>query len=644
MSARAGTVHSFAIAGEKGGWPELLESIGIRQSPSSAADLVVLRSVQEPSPELETLVREGAYVVAEGGSALRNFGFRLTGEFVTVRNVVDEHNRRLPIIWASPAVVPRVSPPPGARIFARDRWTGAPLIAGIRLGAGAALWLACDPGPHGYERFPYLLHALTDLGLEPPARARTLWAFFDASYRQRADPEYLARRWRSAGFAALHVAAWHYYDNDPEAARYLEQLIAACHRNALLVYAWLELPHVSEKFWNDHPEWREKTATLQDAQLDWRKLMNLSDERCFEAAASGVRTLLARFDWDGVNLAELYYESLEGAANPARFTPMSDTVRAKIRAALGFDPLTLFEHPQDPAALRTFLEARAGMAAEVEVRWLKELEAARGSKPHLDLVLTHVDDQFDAGMKDAIGVDARRVLSLLDAHRFTFLIEDPATVWHLGPARYQEIGRTYQRLTSRHNQLAIDINIADRYQDVYPTKQQTGGELFELLHAGAFSFSRVALYSENSIPAADLGLLSAAAAPSPTFDRSEPGLTVNCPRPIGIPWRGSALVNGKVWPVQSDSTVWLPAGRHRLQPGPERRLPRVVDLNAELKSASIDAENRISLVYSAQSRGLAIIDGVAKRCSVDGDEGPCRVADSVVHLPAGDHRVVIEME
>jgi hypothetical protein len=29
---------------------------------------------------------------------------------------------------------------------------------------------------------------------------------------------------------------------------------------------------------------------------------------------------------------------------------------------------------------------------------------------------------------------------------------------------------------------------------------------------------------------------------------------------------------------------------------------------------------------------------------VDGDEGPCRVAESVVHLPAGDHRVVIEME
>ena len=41
----------------------------------------------------------------------------------------------------------------------------------------------------------------------------------------------------------------------------------ACHRNAILVYAWFELPHVSEKFWEQHPEWREKTALGQDAQV-----------------------------------------------------------------------------------------------------------------------------------------------------------------------------------------------------------------------------------------------------------------------------------------------------------------------------------------------------------------------------------------
>ena len=147
----------------------------------------------------------------------------------------------------------------------------------MRRGSGAILWVAAPPGAHGYERLPYLPQALRDLGLEPPAESRRLWAFFDSSYRSRADAEYLARRWRKSGIAALQVAAWHYFEPDPQRDEYLNGLIRACHRNAILVYAWLELPHVSEKFWKDHPEWREKTAVLQDAELDWRKLMNLAN-------------------------------------------------------------------------------------------------------------------------------------------------------------------------------------------------------------------------------------------------------------------------------------------------------------------------------------------------------------------------------
>ena len=108
-------------------------------------------------------------------------------------------------------------------------------------------------------------------------------------------------------------------------------MIDACHRKGIQVYAWLELPHVSERFWDEHPEWREKTALLQDAQLDWRKLMNLTNRAAF-AGRSRRHGLIDRFDWDGVNLAELYFESLEGHENPARFTPMNDDVRAEFRA------------------------------------------------------------------------------------------------------------------------------------------------------------------------------------------------------------------------------------------------------------------------------------------------------------------------
>src|SRR5207248_9309537 len=137
-----------------------------------------------------------------------------------IASVTDVHLPQLPIVWQSAQEMPRFEVPPTARVFAKERWTGAPLIAGFRRGRGVVLWIAASPGQHGYERFPYLLHALADLGLDPPFRSARLWAFFDSAYRLRVDPDYFARRWRGAGIAALHVAAWHFFEPDAAGDRY----------------------------------------------------------------------------------------------------------------------------------------------------------------------------------------------------------------------------------------------------------------------------------------------------------------------------------------------------------------------------------------------------------------------------------------
>ena len=288
-------------------------------------------------------VEKGAILVVEGESGLAaSFGFRPTAERVVIRSVEDVHAPKLKILWEKPLEIPRFELPKDARLFSKERHENAPLVAGFRRGLGAVLWVALAPGERGYERFPYLAQALTDLGLEPPFRSSRTWAFFDGSYRLHADVDYLAPRWRAAGINALHVAAWHYWERTPEGDEFLKHLIDACHRNSIQVYAWLELPHVSERFWADHPEWREKTAILQDAQLDWRKLMNLTNREAFAAISTGVRQLIERFDWDGVNFAELYFESLEGHENPARLTPMNVEVRKEFQGLHGFDPIELF--------------------------------------------------------------------------------------------------------------------------------------------------------------------------------------------------------------------------------------------------------------------------------------------------------------
>src|SRR5579872_5258765 len=354
----------FCVIGAKaGGWDAVLSSVGYRREDSDRAKIFVLRTGTPASKQWAQRVAQGAYVVLEGESPVaESFGFERGKERVSAGSIVDARRPKLPIVWEKTVEMPVFRVPADMRVFAKERWTGAPMMAGRRQGAGAVLWVAASPGEQGYERFPYILHALADLGLEPPFQSRRLWAFFDYSYRTRVDLDYFAARWRAAGIGALHVAAWHFYEADAERDAYLNSLITACHRKGILVYAWLELPHVSEKFWNDHPEWREKTAVLQDAQLDWRKLMNLTNRDCFHAAAEGVKALVRRFDWDGVNLAELYFESLEGTGNPARFTPMNQDVRKMFQEAHGFDPLELFGSRKDAGSRRAFLDFRSDLA------------------------------------------------------------------------------------------------------------------------------------------------------------------------------------------------------------------------------------------------------------------------------------------
>jgi hypothetical protein len=648
VAATAGAVelpYYSVLSEDAGAWPAILSSIGLQRQPAGVSRIFVARPGAAASGEWKARVERGAFLILEGESSLADtFGFRSTKDQVKVTSLSDVHLPDLPVIWEKGLELPVFEMPAGAQVFARDRWNKAPLLAGMKIGAGGVLWVEVSPGEHGYERFPYLLSALGDLGLDPPFRSSRLWAFFDSSYRSRADLDYFAKKWRNAGISVLHVAAWHFFEADPAGDRYLADLIQACHREGILVYAWLELPHVSEKFWDDHPAWREKTAVLQDAQLDWRKLMNLSNRDCFAAVSAGVEQLVGRFDWDGINLAELYFESLEGIGNPSRFTPMNADIRREFQAHAGFDPVELFGSRKDEASRRMFLDFRSELARRMQEEWLGKLEAIRKNKTHLDLVLTHVDDRFDRSVRDAIGADASRVLPLLDSHPFTFLVEDPATVWHMGPERYKKIAGQYQELTPHRDKLAIDLNIVDRYQNVYPTKQQTGVELLQLVHSAAENFDQVALYFESSLSPPDLKLLPAAAATVTRIERIGQKTIVESAAGIGIAWRGPAEVDGQPWPAADAETLWLPAGAHTVEPSSQPAPLHLLRLNGELKGARSMAHS-IEFSYRSSARAIAVLDRQARHVLVDGAEViPESAGALTILLPRGQHVVTLSLE
>ena len=572
----------------QGSWPHVLDAAGL-----DAARVTVL----------------------EGDSAeARRHGFRPGAERVEVRSVTDAMLPALQIVWAQPQRVPRFEVPAGATVFTRERWTGAPLAAGLRQGDTVIFWTATAIGEKGYERYPYIPQALAELGLRPKLESRALWAFFDSSYRLRADPDYLAARWRRGGVSALHIAAWHYWEPDLRRDAWLAKLIEACHRHAITAYAWVELPHVSEEFWHAHPEWREQTAAGQDAHLDWRRLMNLTSPNCAAAVDAGLRTLLARFDWDGVNLGELYFESLEGYLNPARFTPFNADVRRRFEQLAGVDPKEFYNpksrawHLRDANPLRRFLEFRAQLAGELQEEWLGRIEAMKKDRPWLDVALTHVDDRFDTTMRDNLGADAARLLPAAARRGAAFLAEDPATVWHLGPERYEEMARRYAAIAPPGVRLGVDVNVVERYQDVYPTRQQTGSELLQLVRAATRSFGRVALYFENSILAPDWPLLAAAAAPGRASQLQDGAWQAHLEQTAALEWDGCALVNGAPWPARSEGRLLLPAGEWKVERCEGAAEPLLKDFNGELLAVE-RAGNRLRIEYESRARAIAILAG-----------------------------------
>jgi hypothetical protein len=641
----AGTNQFKIDTQDKTGWTKLLAAAQMLPAENNSAEPAVVVVAGGSSISDATLSAASVVIIEGAGEGTEALGFKKHDTTVNVRQIRDQHAPDLPIVWENPVTLPVVDVPKDFQIFASERWKAVPLLAGKRTQHGAILWVATTIGDEGFERFPYLLQALADLGLEFPVRASNLWAFFDGAYRSRADVDYLASRWRAAGVAALHVAAWHNMEPDADNDRYLANLIAACHRNAIVVYAWLELPHVSERFWTEHPAWREKTAVGQDAQLDWRKLMNLQNAECRKAVAQLVGSVLVRFDWDGVNLSELYFESLEGSSNPARFTPMNDDVRMDFKRKAGFDPKSLFDpasaHASTSNDLRRFLEYRAGLAAHMQSDWLDELQVVKKeSKPYLDIVLTHIDDRFEPGTRDLLGADVARSLPALQAHNASLLVEDPANLWSLGPERYKKLAGKYRDLNVPV-EYAVDLNIVERYQDVYPTKKQTGGELFELIHEAAMGFSHVALYFENSLEKQDLPLLSVAAAKASVQRAAPDDLLVNAKESTKVNWQGAVELDGKPWPVRSKQSVVIPAGKHQLTSGVTDPPILVSDFNGNILSATT-TPNEVTIAYKNRSRAVAKLSSTITSAQVDGvpvlrPSQPSENSSSELLLPPGQH-------
>ena len=649
----------FADHTGRGTWDAALLAAGFPRVAADGATLHVVGATDDA--DWPVAVRAGATVLLTGPSPLaERFGIRATGDSVSVRREADVHGGAQLVLWSQPAFVPVVRLPAGAVVFSRERWSGVPLLVGLRVGRGVVLWAVAPPGPRGFERLPFLPQALASMGVTPGVAARRLHAFFDDSYRSRADVGYLARGWRRMGIGTLHVASWHFVEADSAHDAYLRALIDAAHREGIRVYAWLELPHVSDRFWRDHPEWRERDGAGHDAVVFWRRPINLLHPAARTEAQRVIGAMLRRFDWDGANLSELYFEGLRGPEDPSHLTPFNDDVRRAVQQRHGFDPLALLDpasptfHVRAPDRLREFQAYRVEAARALHEDWLRFLDGLRRERQGFGLVVCYVDDVSEPSMRARIGADVRGLLPLLRRYDATLLVQDPFVLWPLGPERYARIAAEYAQLPeagardSAPARLAVDLNIVARFANVFPTDQQTGTELLQLVHTAQQAFPWVALYAEHSVLPPDRALLAASSALATVVDRTADGsrVTVESPHGTGIRWTGGVRVNGAPWPWQDDAMVWLPAGRFTLSRSPDAGGTRLLDFNGDVRALTRTARGW-RMAYQAETRAIAVLSRAPLAVRVDGRPfAATSLADgarTTLLLPAGAHVVELDV-
>jgi hypothetical protein len=612
-------------------------------------------------------IRAGGLAVLEGRQKwLEPLGFRWSGHSITVSTVTDVLYPEMDLRWRPEDRVERFTPPEGAEQLMVEPQSKQLLALAGGYGSGRYVYLAVPLDPHtpgATSHYPYFPEYLAEAFRLPPSpRSPGIEAYFDPSYREGANLERLAASWRQEGIRTIYAAAWHFYR---DYAFDYERLIAACHRNGIAVYAWLVLPATTPLMWDQHPEWRERTASGGAGRVSWRYSMNLQNPACFRAAMEWMNGLLAGRAWDGVNISELNFDAdFEDYLRPDRFVPMNADVRADFRSQAGFDPVLLFApaspyyYKRNPQALERFLKYREDVVATWHERVLSDLAPlarARG----WEVIITMLDSLHSRYVQPALGVDSRRIIALMSRFDFTLQVEDPSEHWIAPPDRYRRFAETYRRLVPDPRRLMFDINVVpDRGVEgtSLPSSTAAGVELARTAAAAASASGRAAIYSEYTVPAQDWRLIGTALAGPAAVSAANAGWRLHSPVPLllGSPAGAEYYLDGRLWPARLSDGLLVPAGRRSLSAvrpwyaALDRGSPpaRLVDLNGEL----LDARARrtgIEIQYRSPGRAVLVLNQKPREMFVDGAPAQAQWerasgGDWVVAAPRGEHRIVVE--
>lgn len=642
-----------------------LESTALLIVPHATAALLTPTDIEHIKRSLE----DGLCLITDGRSPLgRALGLRL-GKPEKTSRIRDRLRPELHLAWADSPRVPWIAqaPSPGAKAIYIDRANGHPLCVVLQVGRGRCLYLAplFDPQSGlGYRRFPTLLDAIVRvLGCSPLFDRRAAESYFDPGYRADQSIDSLAAVWKRWGMRAIHAAAWYAMDDPPFDYK---KLVDACHRNAILVYAWLEWPYIGLGFWERYPEWRQKNALLKDAHFDFLYLMDLQNPACMERALANLDSLLT-LEWDGIDVAEFTLtgagkQALEGAARPDWCTGFTDYCRAEFRKEEGFDPVELFNRRSrhywriNRAALESFYRYRTRVNVSTQHRLFSELDRLnREQRKSWELMLTIVDNSKHPEFDQLLGFDLDNTLGLLKKFDVTLQVEDPYMEWTKPPQRYVDMGLHYRRLLGDRPFL-FDVNIVPMLRERkrrFAAIQPVGIEVYQACTSALTQSDRICFYCESSVAEEDWDLMPFAMAAGAQALPDGDAWTINAPNTVhfGIPpGDATPFVDDQPWCAYDELGTIIPAGNHTFRLSREKETRgrlRLVAIAGELLNARYTGTGCI-VEYASRPRCALRFNRRPTDISIDGVRAmPPTVTDDTtctLLAPAGRHTVVIRTD
>ncbi len=612
-------------------------------------------------------VREGGNVVTDMPTDLsKELGITSGETHLRVTHVRDRLFPDERIVWRYPELATKFDVEGLDEVFCVDEDTDAPLVVGKSFGRGKVIYFSTRFDPRsreGYSLYPYLMEYIGRyFRLGPVVRRDHLEVYFEPGSRARTmSTEALVKQWVRLGVSVLHVSGWHQY---PKYTYDYQRLISLAHANGILVYAWIEPPQVSQKFWDDHPEWREKNVEEADARASWRYPVALTDTACLRAMVAEYRKLLEQFDWDGVNLAELYFESGRGFQDPLLFTPMHPSALADFRKKYGFeldevlDSTSVDYWKVNPEARRLVVEYRIKALEGVYERLLPVFGAISAARPGFQVIVTAMDSYGAPELREYVGVDMNSILALQKKYGFLLQVEDAERMWATVPSRYVDIGKKYTRMLGDSSHLLLDLNIVagPRKPDQvtpFPTLIQTGTESFLLVRAASLGAPRMTIYSESSVNPQDLKFFPFALASDVQYRRTSHGYEVSSPYSFTLklpPEVRAIRIDGMLHSPSRENVFLIPAGTHTVNAGGDQPPTfstheldaRILSINGNLLSV-VQGIRTMSFTYEGDTRVLVALNREATALSVDGEPrpiSPLRGNDCfTLVLPPGRHSV-----